>query len=187
MCAGSSSGTPVASRVQGVSGTAVAATAAGGLLLWSGIKGAGISQSFRSLLSGQKPVPTGANPIQGTVGGSDASAGATGILGVSTGPPSPAGHYSHAQLVSLWISAGGSAASANNAACHALQESSGDPAATSSNPDGGTNVGLWQLDTRGKGAGYSVAQLQNAMTNARITVLATRNGSDWSAWATPGC
>ncbi len=58
---------------------------------------------------------------------------------------------------------------------------------TSSNPDGGTNVGLWQLGTEGVGAGYSVSELQNALTNARITVRATRNGTDWSQWATPGC
>jgi hypothetical protein len=68
-----------------------------------------------------------------------------------------------------------------------MQESSGNAAVTSSNPDGGVNVGLWQLDTRGKGAGYSVAQLQDPNTNARVTVFATRNGRDWSAWATPGC
>jgi hypothetical protein len=89
--------------------------------------------------------------------------------------------------MTLWRQAGGSAAAANNAACHAMQESSGDPKVTSGNPDGGTNVGLWQLDTRGVGAGYTVAQLQNPMTNAHITVMATRNGTNWSQWATPGC
>jgi hypothetical protein len=67
-----------------------------------------------------------------------------------------------------------------------MHESSGNPQATSSNPDGGTNVGLWQLDTKGKGAGYSVLALQNAMNNARITVLASANGTNWSAWSTAG-
>lgn len=104
----------------------------------------------------------------------------------ASGLPS-AGSYSTAQLQALWRSAGGSAATAANAACHAMQESSGNPQVTSANPDGGTNVGLWQLDTRGKGAGYSVSALQNAMNNARITVFATANGTNWSAWATPGC
>jgi hypothetical protein len=75
-----------------------------------------------------------------------------------------------------------------NAACHAIQESSGNALVTSPNPDGGTNVGLWQLDTpSGKGAGYTVAQLQNAALNAKVAVSASSDGTDWSAWATPGC
>jgi hypothetical protein len=87
----------------------------------------------------------------------------------------------------LWTANGGNPAAANNAACHAIQESTGRSWVTSSNPDGGTNVGLWQLDTKGKGAGYSVAQLQNPDTNARVAIFGSNNGSDWSAWATPGC
>src|ERR1017187_10674069 len=39
--------------VSGVSGTAVAATAAGALLLWSGIKGASVTTALRDLLSGK--------------------------------------------------------------------------------------------------------------------------------------
>jgi hypothetical protein len=49
------------------------------------------------------------------------------------------------------------------------------------------NVGLWQLDTLGKGAGHSVAQLQDPLTNARVTVATTDDGANWTAWATPGC
>lgn len=97
------------------------------------------------------------------------------------------GLWTHDGLVKLWGQAGGSAATANNAACHGMQESSGRASVTSSNPDGGTNVGLWQLDTRGVGAGHTVAQLQDPLTNARLTVHATKNGRDWSSWATPGC
>jgi hypothetical protein len=101
--------------------------------------------------------------------------------------PAGKGSFSHAGLMTLWEQAGGSAATANNAACHAIQESSGDPAAESANPDGGTNVGLWQLDTKGVGAGHSIAALKDPMTNAKITVRATGNGRNWSQWATPGC
>lgn len=92
-----------------------------------------------------------------------------------------------ASLAALWEQAGGSAATAGNAACHAMQESSGRPQATSPNPDGGENIGLWQLDTRGKGSGYTVAQLEDPLTNARAAVAGTGGGTDWSAWATPGC
>jgi hypothetical protein len=93
----------------------------------------------------------------------------------------------NAAIAALWEREGGSAATAANAACHAMQESSGRSWVTSSNPDGGTNVGYWQLDTKGKGAGYSVAQLQDPATNARVAVQATDDGTDWSAWQTPGC
>lgn len=93
----------------------------------------------------------------------------------------------NAAIAALWEREGGSAATAANAACHAMQESSGRSWVTSPNPDGGTNVGYWQLDTRGKGAGYSVTQLQDPATNARAAVQATNDGTDWSAWATPGC
>lgn len=98
------------------------------------------------------------------------------------------GTYTHAGLVKLWQQAGGSAATANNAACHAVQESGGNPRITSRNPDGGTNVGLWQLDTPGgAGRGYTVAQLQNPGINAMVAVRASNNGRNWSTWATPGC
>lgn len=51
----------------------------------------------------------------------------------------------------------------------ALAESSGDPNATSPNPDGGTNVGLFQLDTPGGvGAGHTEAQLKSPALNAQI-------------------
>jgi hypothetical protein len=172
--------------VNGVSATAVAATAAGGLLVWSGIKGANITTDLRDLISGEKPDATNVNPV-----GTPAASSTSTFLGSpvpvqGSGLPS-AGTYTHAQLVSLWQQAGGSASTANNAACHAIQESSGQPQATSSNPDGGQNVGLWQLDTKGVGAGHSVSSLMNALNNARITVFATRNGTNWSQWATPGC
>lgn len=88
------------------------------------------------------------------------------------------------QLEALWIKAGGPPATAPLAAAVAMAESSGRTAVTSANPDGGQNVGPWQLDTRGKGAGYTVAQLQDPATNAKITVAATNGGRDWSAWAT---
>jgi Lysozyme like domain len=95
--------------------------------------------------------------------------------------------YTYAQLQGLWINAGGSAASAALAAAIAEAESSGCSTVTSSNPDGGTNVGLWQLDTPGgKGAGHSVSELQQAATNAKVAVAGSGNGTNWSAWATYG-
>ena len=93
--------------------------------------------------------------------------------------------YSYAQLEQLWIQNGGSKAAAPVAAAIALAESSGSAAVTSSNPDGGTNVGLWQLDTPGGvGAGHTVAQLQDPNTNAAVAVQGSANGTNWGDWQT---
>jgi hypothetical protein len=91
--------------------------------------------------------------------------------------------FTMTQLVALWIKAGGPLSTAPIAVARAWAESSGREDAQSANPDGGTNVGIWQLDTRGVGAGHSVAQLQNALTNAQITVRATNGGRNWAEWA----
>jgi hypothetical protein len=87
------------------------------------------------------------------------------------------------EVIGLWITQGGSIGTAPMALARAYSESSLGDTETSSNPDGGTNVGLYQLDTRGVGSGYTVAQLSNPVTNTRITVDATKGGQDWSDWA----
>lgn len=93
--------------------------------------------------------------------------------------------YTYAQLEQLWINNGGSAATAPVAAAVAMAESAGQAAVTSANPDGGTNVGLWQLDTPGGGgAGYTVAQLQDPNVNAKAAVAASGGGTSWGTWAT---
>lgn len=92
--------------------------------------------------------------------------------------------YSYSQLEGLWIAAGGSKVTAPIAAAIALAESSGDSGANSINPDGGQNVGLWQLDTKGKGAGHTAAQLYDPATNAAVAVQGSSDGKDWSAWET---
>lgn len=131
--------------------------------------------TYESVLSqSEQAVQSNPNSVQGqqTPGGP----GNSGAVGVTT---------DHAGLEKLWTSNGGNPATANIAAAIAEAESAGQPQATSANPDGGTNVGLWQLDTPGgKGAGYSVSQLQDPNTNARVTIMGTVNGTDWSAWQT---
>lgn len=97
----------------------------------------------------------------------------------------PAGKaYTIEQLYALARKAGFSVAGATKAAMVAMAESSGIPTSTSSNPDGGTNVGLMQLDTRGVGAGHTVQQLQDPLTNMQIAQKASRDGTDWAQWAT---
>jgi Lysozyme like domain len=170
--------------VKGVNGMAVAAAGAGTLFAWSGIKGGKVTSNLRSLLSGYQPRSGTAYPITTPGGGDALSSVPDTAVGSGSFSAVLGGTYSNSQLQALWIMAGGSPGKAAVAACIADHESSGDPKATSSNPDGGTNVGLWQLDTKGKGAGYSVAQLQNALTNARVAVAGSSNGTDWSAWST---
>jgi hypothetical protein len=178
-----------------VNGFSLAYTAIGGVVLWSGIKGTSLSATFKGLLSGQAP-GTDTEPI------SDALTATAAVLSTSSLTDTAAGSSSEAQqaaglapsgsatytgtgLQSLWTSNGGAKDTAAIAAAIGQAESSGNAAVTSANPNGGTNVGIWQLDTTGVGSGYSVAELQNANTNARVTIMATRNGVDWTDWGDP--
>jgi cell wall-associated NlpC family hydrolase len=68
--------------VEGVPGTAVGATAAGMLLIWSGIKGRRVTDSLRSLISGQQPASVNAYPVTASfdpaaAGGAAVAAGGT--------------------------------------------------------------------------------------------------------------
>jgi hypothetical protein len=164
---------------------AAGATGIGILFLWSALRNKSVLGATQAAIRGTSPTTAASLPETSP----SIPSQVTSVIGGTTGtPPTVKGAYTHSELMALWIAAGGNPAAANNAACHAIQESSGNPGVTSRNPDGGTNVGLWQLDTPGgKGAGYSIAQLQNPVTNARVAVKGSSNGSDWSAWATPGC
>jgi hypothetical protein len=64
-----------------INGFSLAYTAAGGIVLWSGIKGETISDTFRGLLSGKAPAG-GQEPIAGTsgTGGPPAAAAAGGAI-----------------------------------------------------------------------------------------------------------
>jgi lysozyme-like protein len=176
-----------------VKGTYLAVAGGGALLIWSGLKGKAWSAVLRNLIAGKKPgAATTAYTITGTplstVGSGSGVPGLTS--GSLAGAKIPTGkQLSPAQIGALWIAAGGNPFKANVAVCIAMHESSGQVDVLSGNPDGGTNVGLWQLDTPGgKGAGYSIAQLQQPLTNARVAVQGSSNGTDWSAWATaPDC
>jgi hypothetical protein len=89
-----------------------------------------------------------------------------------------------AQIYALARKAGLEPARAVVAAAVGMAESSGRTAVTSANPDGGTNVGVWQLDTKGVGAGHTVAELSDPTVNAAVMAKATSGGQDWSAWQT---
>jgi Lysozyme like domain len=89
------------------------------------------------------------------------------------------------QIYALARRAGLTPANATTATAVALAESTGRSWVTSPNPDGGTNVGIWQLDTPGgEGAGYSVSQLQDPWTNAQVMAKTTSGGTNWGPWQT---
>ena len=140
------------------------------------------SDPVKAVLTG-KPIPT---PKK-----SDAALLTTSVVGPGlqiandvTASGAGSGTLSKGQIMSLWTANGGNPTVANTAAAVALAESSGRTGVLSSNPDGGTNVGLWQLDTRGVGSGYSVEQLRDPATNARVTVMGSLNGANWGPWQT---
>jgi hypothetical protein len=140
----------------------------------------------KSVLTGKAlPAPSGqtsAASIEASVE-QTAEAGGAANTGPAGTAPAVSGDYDLQSLQALWQSQGGSGQTAFEAANVAMAESGGRPAVTSSNPDGGTNVGLWQLDTKGVGAGYTTEQLSDPATNARITVMHSANGTNWSSWA----
>lgn len=128
-----------------------------------------------------------ASPI-GSIGGTVIASGAAAGVGSTVNPSSGVANqtsFTPSQVGQLWESVGGDPGQTSFAVGVVQAESGGDATVTSSNPDGGTNVGLYQLDTKGVGAGHSVAELQDPVTNTQITVLATANGTNWSEWADP--
>ena len=157
-------------------GIALAVAVGGFLFFYGGLTGRSPLLALKAIIQGTKPSKV---PVQygidtttsGTISGSY-------IPGVSSGGVS-------SDVASLWTQYGGSPQTAAFAAKVAQAESGGSATVTSANPDGGTNVGLFQLDTRGVGSGYSVQQLQNPQLNVQITIMATSNGVDWAEWSDP--
>lgn len=161
-----------------MSGIGIASTAGGILFIYGGIKGYSPLKAVQNIIQGKSgSLGQSASSLIGTGGTNSPGA-------VSGGSASYSG-----DVAKLWVSLGGDPSKASIAACIASHESGGNANATSANPDGGTNVGLFQLDTPGgKGAGYSVAQLKDPSLNTRVAIRASNNGRDWSAWSTaPMC
>ena len=174
----------------------VAITVTGGYLAWFGVHywRSAVkwpSDPVKAVLTGKgipdntKTIPQAAAPGNQPVQGGTLTPNQLNHpqLGAYQTVPST-GVLSKDQLQALWTSNGGDPSTADVAAAVALAESSGRPGVTSPNPDGGTNVGLWQLDTRGVGSGYSIAQLSDPATNARVAILGSGNGTRWGAWQT---
>ena len=148
------------------------------------------SDPIKAVLTG-KPIPTPDRSadeaaIKGIVASETARLAPAGTPPTLASPSTGTGGdtMTKDQIKSLWTGNGGSAGTAAVGAAIALAESSGRTKITSPNPDGGVNVGLWQLDTKGVGAGHSVAELQDPTTNARVTIMGSANGTKWGQWET---
>lgn len=98
---------------------------------------------------------------------------------------------SYAQLMGLWINAGGSAGSAPVAAAIALAESGGNP--TSHNPrPPDDSYGLWQINMLGsmgpaRRQQYGLksnTDLYDPATNARVAVIMSNKGANFRPWST---
>ncbi len=164
----------------------------GGYLCWFGVHYWRSDTPYptdplKAVLTGKEIPKPDRSASSAAVEGIITSSPSGNTLGTGTGTSPGAGALTTVmtkdQIKALWTGNGGSAATANLAAAVAMQESSGKVTVTSANPDGGTNVGLWQLDTKGVGAGHTIAELQVAATNARITIMGSANGTNWSHWA----
>jgi hypothetical protein len=159
-------------------GLGLGAVSIGLLFVYGGLKGYSPLKALQNIIQG-KPASIGQSSNALTSGGTNNSPISAPNLG----------SYSNSAAAKLWVQEGGNPAKASIAACIVSHESGGNAAAESANPDGGTNVGLYQLDTPGgKGAGYTIEQLKDPATNTRVAIQASSNGQDWSAWSTaPMC
>jgi len=168
-----------------VDGPAIGAILAGSVFLYAGLTGRSVLASVQAVVQGKSPTTAPvANPIAGT--GSSGSGTPTAGYSIATNIPARKGSYTQAEIAQLWVNNGGPSNTAQFAAAVAMAESSGSATVTSANPDGGTNVGLFQLDTPGGvGAGYSVKELQDPNLNTQVTIMATSGGTDWREWGDP--
>lgn len=69
----------------GINAGAIAVLGTGGLLVWSGIRGANVTASLRDLLTGQAPSSTNANPITLETGSPGSTGSASGGVVANTG------------------------------------------------------------------------------------------------------
>jgi len=105
-------------------------------------------------------------------------------------------HYTHAQLVDLWLVSGGSPASADTAAAIAQAESGGclyakhgptddrpEKVCTYTHSVKENSYGLWQIN-RNAHPQYTASSLYTPLGNARAAVAIASGGSSFGPWTT---
>lgn len=162
-----------------LSGLGLAYAVAGGILVWSGVKGETIAQTVGELARGQQP--TGADTQAITVPSAPSTATSAGGGGGSVGPPANGTKYSYGQLKTLWTLAGGAISLADTMAAIALAESGGQ--SNAHNPSGAS--GLWQIEIpiNAQYVPGGAANVYNPIANARAAVSIER-AQGLGAWVT---
>lgn len=162
-----------------LSGIGLAYATAGGILVWSGVKGETVAQTVGELARGQQPAGTDTQAI--TVASAPSTAAGGGGGGGSVGPPANGRKYSYGQLKTLWILAGGAASLAPVMAAIALAESGG--LSSAHNPSGAS--GLWQIEipVNAQYVPGGAGSVYNPLANARAAVGVERV-QGLGAWVT---
>lgn len=169
-----------------INGPALGALAIGSIFLYSAVKGKSVLASAQAIIQGKS-----AGTVPQSTGISDITSADTSLIGGITGGvgSAPKGSYNQSSLQQLWIANGGSPSTAQNAACHGMQESGGDPQAKNSTPcsPGSYAEGLWQICMPLNAHYVPGGNAFDPNANAKAAILMSHNGADWSAWTTPGC
>jgi hypothetical protein len=162
-----------------LSGLGLAYATAGGILVWSGVKGETVAQTVGQLARGQQPSGVDTQAI--TVPSAPSTAAGGGGGGGSVGPPASGSAYSFGQLKTLWVLAGGAPSLAPTMAAIALAESGG--RSNAHNPSGAS--GLWQIEmpVNAQYVPGGAANVYNPLANARGAVAIER-AQGLGAWVT---
>lgn len=107
-----------------------------------------------------------------------------GVPRGASGGYSPQAQYGFAELMGLWVEAGGAREHAAMAAQVASYESGGRPAAHAHTTREDSR-GLWQINIKSNAhPEYASANLYDPMVNAKAAIAISRNGTQWSQWST---
>lgn len=157
--------------VKGVNGMGVAATAAGAVLVWSGLKGARVSASLKSLISGQPPSGANAEPV-GTPAGSAGGVGSS-ETGVLSGAP-PANASETAWIVAMLAALGAPPTPANLASLkNWIARETPWPPVSANNPLNTTQPAAGSHPVNSVG----VQAYPSAATGINATVITLENGN----------
>lgn len=184
------------------SGTALAILFAGGVLLWSGLKGKKVTGAFRDLIAGKNPNTAASTSIQGA----DSASSVSSSLGVSPGTgvvTGPVGAGEKAFIVAMLAGIGAPPTTANIKSMESWiahetpwpPDATNNPMNTTTRMPGSTtfnSVGVQNYPTAAEGAAANVATLMNGDYGDILMALRSgrglcgRNFTGLSTWSGGG-
>lgn len=120
--------------IQGISGMAVAATVGGWILLYSGLRGAKVSDTLRSLVGGQKPTGAQVNPVTASFDTPAAGGTSSGSSSGTAAAPTNASEKAFISALLSTLSAPDNAANQNSLAAWFRHEFGSWPPRAANNP-----------------------------------------------------